>query len=99
MKKPKEEKHVRDKLNDRQVKAINLAMVGNYHLLITVCLECTKALEKCWVAIEKGIPGWGEKTAEHYLSIRSYLESFIDDDEALKQYTKNLKEMEKEKNG
>lgn len=98
MKKKQEPKHTRDKLNQHQREALQLAENGSYLKLIDCCLDCTKALEKCWKAIELGIPGWGERTAEHYLEIRGYLETFIDDDFAWKQYRKAIKEMEN-KNG
>lgn len=83
-----------DKLNARQKEALVAARSCNYLPLIQCCLECTTAIDKAFKAIEQGVTKWGENTMQHYLEVRAYLEVFIEDDDAWKQYQLEIKRRE-----
>lgn len=86
MRKVKKEKTVEDKLNRRQLDAIQKAQQGDSFPLIQVCLECYKAEDKALAVQEMGVVRWGANTAFHYQQLRQYLESFMDNDTTWKAY-------------
>lgn len=90
----RDKKPVSQRLNNYQKEAIKQAEKGDYLPIIKACVECQKAIDKCWVASNRGAHFWGVKSIAHYVDLREYLEGFIDDDEAWKVYQKTLKTIE-----
>ena len=70
-------KTIDQKLNQRQIDAIEQADNGNYFPLIQCCVECQRAINKAVAAAELGVPEWGKPTIKHYVELRNYLASHI----------------------
>jgi hypothetical protein len=95
MKQRKKVVPIQEKLNIRQQVAIELAGKGDYFPLLQVCMECHKAEDKALDAINLGVPEWGNRTLQHYVALREYLENYIESDVVWDAYTMMVDAREK----
>lgn len=68
-----------DKLTPRQARAVELARDGDYYTILTLIVECDRAIDSVETARCEVINGWADSMIAHYMEVGNYMLSFVKD--------------------